>query len=87
MRRVLITGGSEGIGRGLAVRYFAAGSMVRVSGRSRVKLDRAAHDHPGLRVGEVHYDVMALNEIKALSGRCQQEVINVCFYVRYITDG
>jgi uncharacterized oxidoreductase len=47
---ILITGGSEGIGLGLAVRYLAAGSMVMVTGRSREKLDRAAHDHPGLRV-------------------------------------
>jgi uncharacterized oxidoreductase len=44
---VLITGGSEGIGFGLAIRYLAAGSVVVVTGRSQEKLDRAAHDHPG----------------------------------------
>jgi uncharacterized oxidoreductase len=45
---VMITGGSEGIGRGLAARFAAAGSRVLVSGRSAEKLARAARDIPGL---------------------------------------
>ena len=46
---VLITGGSEGIGLGLAERYLAAGAMVLVTGRSRDKLERAAQALPALR--------------------------------------
>jgi uncharacterized oxidoreductase len=46
--KVLITGGSEGIGCGLAKRYLAAGSTVLVTGRSAQKLEKAAHDLPGL---------------------------------------
>ena len=46
---VLITGGSEGIGLGLAERYLAAGAMVLVTGRSRAKLERAAQALPALR--------------------------------------
>ena len=45
---VLITGGSDGIGRALAERYLAAGSRVMVTGRSREKLDHAASALPGL---------------------------------------
>jgi uncharacterized oxidoreductase len=39
---VLITGGSEGIGRGIAARYLAAGSKVLITGRSAEKLEKAA---------------------------------------------
>jgi uncharacterized oxidoreductase len=46
---VLITaGGSEGIGRGLAARYLAAGSNVLVTGRTPGKLEKAASELPGL---------------------------------------
>jgi uncharacterized oxidoreductase len=41
---VLITGGSEGIGRGLAARFAAAGARVLVTGRSKEKLERVAGD-------------------------------------------
>jgi uncharacterized oxidoreductase len=47
---ILITGGSEGIGRGLAARFLAVGSTVLVTGRSAEKLERVARDLPGLRV-------------------------------------
>ena len=46
---VLITGGSEGIGRGLAARFLSAGSSVLVTGRSKAKLEHAARDLPGLK--------------------------------------
>jgi len=44
----LITGGSDGIGLGLAARYIASGAKVLVTGRSREKLERAALELPGL---------------------------------------
>jgi uncharacterized oxidoreductase len=46
---VLITGGSEGIGRGLAARFLGAGSAVLITGRNPKKLDRAARELPGLK--------------------------------------
>jgi short-subunit dehydrogenase involved in D-alanine esterification of teichoic acids len=46
---VLITGGSEGIGRGLAERFLKAGSSVFITGRNPAKLKRAVSDLPGLR--------------------------------------
>jgi hypothetical protein len=39
---VLITGGGEGIGLGLAAHYLAAGSTVIITGRSGAKLRHAA---------------------------------------------
>ncbi len=45
---VLITGGSEGIGRGLAERFLSAGSVVWITGRNAEKLGRAARELPGL---------------------------------------
>ena len=46
---VLITGGSEGIGYGLAVRFLKAGHQVLVTGRDAVKLTKAASELPGLK--------------------------------------
>jgi uncharacterized oxidoreductase len=46
---VLITGGSEGIGRGLATRFLGAGSTVLITGRNPQKLGRAARELPGLK--------------------------------------
>ncbi|WP_395068036.1 SDR family oxidoreductase [Paraburkholderia silvatlantica] len=46
---VLVTGGSEGIGLGLAARFLAAGATVLVNGRNDAKLERAVAQHPGLK--------------------------------------
>lgn len=46
--QVLITGGSDGIGFGLAGRFMHAGATVLVTGRNREKLDKAAAALPGL---------------------------------------
>jgi short-subunit dehydrogenase involved in D-alanine esterification of teichoic acids len=45
---VLITGGSDGIGRGLAVRYLATGAKVLVTGRNAEKLEKASRELPGI---------------------------------------
>jgi uncharacterized oxidoreductase len=45
---VLITGGSDGIGFGLAERFMRAGATVLVTGRSREKLDTVAAALPGV---------------------------------------
>ena len=46
--QVLITGGSEGIGRALAERFLKEGSRVIVTGRSVDKLEKTAAALPGL---------------------------------------
>jgi uncharacterized oxidoreductase len=45
---VLITGGSEGIGKGLAKRFTDAGSRVIITGRNTDKLNKAKDEIPGL---------------------------------------
>jgi uncharacterized oxidoreductase len=45
---VLITGGSDGIGRGLAARYLATGAKVLITGRNAEKLEKAARELPGI---------------------------------------
>ena len=45
---VLITGGSVGIGRGLAERFLREGSKVIVTGRNEEKLQQVAAELPGL---------------------------------------
>lgn len=47
-KKVLITGGSDGIGKGLAVRFLKAGSQVMVTGRNQGKLERVAREYPGI---------------------------------------
>jgi uncharacterized oxidoreductase len=46
--KVLITGGSRGIGRALAERFLAAGATVLVTGRNPEKLKDVARTFPGL---------------------------------------
>jgi short-subunit dehydrogenase involved in D-alanine esterification of teichoic acids len=45
---VLITGGTSGIGLGLALRFLEAGNKVIVAGRRKELLDQIATDHPGI---------------------------------------
>lgn len=52
---LLITGGTAGIGLGMALRFRAAGNRVVVAGRREDVLERIAADHPGL--GTVVLDV------------------------------
>lgn len=45
---ILITGGTSGIGLGLALRFQQAGNQVIVAGRRKDLLDRIADEHPGV---------------------------------------
>ena len=47
-RTVLITGGAEGIGFGLAARFHARGDHVFITGRNADRLDRAARALPAI---------------------------------------
>jgi uncharacterized oxidoreductase len=49
-KTVLITGGSSGIGLGLAIRFLSAGSDVLITGRDKNKLEKVKADFPKINV-------------------------------------
>ncbi|MGN9808898.1 SDR family oxidoreductase [Micromonospora sp. BQ11] len=49
-KAVLVTGGSSGIGAGLAARFHSRGAQVIISGRDRSRLEEVAARHPGMSV-------------------------------------
>lgn len=70
-RTILITGGSAGIGLGLAQQFLALGNKVIITGRNQARLDAAAAAHPGLHT--VQCDAANIEQVRALGQRMASE--------------
>lgn len=65
MTKALITGGSAGIGRALALKLAAAGTDVLIVGRDRARLEAVAAAHPG-RITALPADLADAEAVDAL---------------------
>ncbi len=76
---VLVTGGTSGIGRALAVALHEAGNTVIVAGRRQNLLDEIEQNHPGI-VG-MQLDVEDSNALQQFAGEVQKRFpkLNVLF--------
>jgi uncharacterized oxidoreductase len=72
---VLITGGSDGIGLGLAKRYLAVGSSVLITGRNPKKLESAQRALPGLLT--LVNDISKPEERQTLAKQVEQQMPDV----------
>ncbi|MFH9807511.1 SDR family oxidoreductase [Streptomyces olivaceus] len=75
-KNVVITGGSSGIGLGMARVLVDGGARVVITGRSRTSLD-AALKQLGGRASAVRGDVSSLADLDALADRVKEEVGSV----------
>lgn len=62
---ILITGGSAGIGKALAIAFHQRGNQVIITGRRRAALEAVVQDYPGMRWMEL--DMQDADAIRAFS--------------------
>ena len=68
---VLITGGTQGIGLGLAERFLAAGSTVTITGRNAGRIEQLAQSSP--RLFGLVSDISRSEDREALAARIEGE--------------
>jgi NAD(P)-dependent dehydrogenase (short-subunit alcohol dehydrogenase family) len=88
-RVALITGGSQGIGAGIAAAFVQAGAAVVITARSNERLQKTAAElrSDGGQVLAVPADVTDEDAVRALVEQCVQEFGRLDFAVNNATDG
>jgi NAD(P)-dependent dehydrogenase (short-subunit alcohol dehydrogenase family) len=88
-RVALVTGGSQGIGAGIAAAFTQAGAAVVITARSNERLQKTAAElrNDGGRVLAVPADVTDEDAVRALVDKCVQEFGRLDFAVNNATDG
>lgn len=66
-KRILITGGGTGLGRGVATRLVAHGAQVYIWGRREAVLAEAAEEISATRSGAAHYQAVNVRDFDAVS--------------------
>jgi NAD(P)-dependent dehydrogenase (short-subunit alcohol dehydrogenase family) len=67
-KRILITGGGTGLGRGVAARLVAHGAQVHLWGRREAILDEAAAEISAGHPGVVHYQTVNVRDFDLVAG-------------------
>src|SRR5688500_17392799 len=88
-RVALITGGSQGIGAGIAAAFTQAGAAVVITARSNERLQQTAAElrNDGGRVLAVPADVTDEDAVRVLVDQCIQEFGGLDFAANNATDG
>jgi NAD(P)-dependent dehydrogenase (short-subunit alcohol dehydrogenase family) len=71
-KRILITGGGTGLGRGVAARLVAHGAQVHLWGRRETVLAEAAADITAGRAGAVHYQTVNVRDFDRVAAAVEQ---------------
>jgi NAD(P)-dependent dehydrogenase (short-subunit alcohol dehydrogenase family) len=66
-KRILITGGGTGLGRGVATRLVAHGAQVHIWGRREAVLAEAAEEIAADNPGAAHYQAVNVRDFEAVS--------------------
>ena len=88
-RVALITGGSQGIGAGIAAAFVQAGAAVAITARTEERLEKTAVDlrNAGGRVLAVPADVTDEDAVREVVERCVEEFGRLDFAVNNATGG